>query len=628
MARLTYACAVILILACALTLVAQTVYPTGTTIYNPDRTWNGYTVLSPLQTQAVIVIDMNGNVVKRWDGYNNSAGGPARIFPDGVVMAASGANVRRIRNPSSSSSATSKAMSYGGLATANKSKPRRQHGLVGASASRLAAGRLSGRLLLTGLKAFDHRQQYADSDPYEPQPAECRRRAARRRSPHRGLVGRRNRLGVGCERPHRRTRLRRRRKQVRSNPRRASMLRGAVSTGCTSTRRPMSGRTTGSTKAISGSPRTTSSSAAGRPAFSPSLAGTARSSGGSVRTSAQSKELRAIRQIIGQHHAHIIPKGLPGAGNLLVFDNGGASGYGFTNPNAPTARTPLRAQLRACSKSTPLRSSSFGPLRAPGFTAQTSVARKDWLNGNTLITEGASGRLFEVTKEGKIVWEYIYPVVQRCAVYRILFTADTACRTTGFHNSRTRPSGPSRRPRLVNSECPKATKKSPSAYGISNAGSHRYQSERHRSGHHDVWRTEYRSRRACADRLRAGPGRQPDRHGGNVLGAAARGNLRFDRAHYRHLAQEERQARQHRVVHQSGGADARFAGWTTCAEAKTRWIARTFSPPSNPVCSVCKPTTSTFTSCIGRIAPPISLASWAIGTRRTKTPCPSKRHWM
>ena len=34
---------------------------------------------------------MNGNVLKRWDGYNDSAGGPARIFPDGIVMAAGGA---------------------------------------------------------------------------------------------------------------------------------------------------------------------------------------------------------------------------------------------------------------------------------------------------------------------------------------------------------------------------------------------------------------------------------------------------------------------------------------------------------------------------------------------------------
>ncbi len=30
-------------------------------------------------------------------------------------------------------------------------------------------------------------------------------------------------------------------------------------------------------------------------------------------------------------------------------------------------------------------------------------------NGNTFINEGARGRFFEVTKEGKIVWEYLNP---------------------------------------------------------------------------------------------------------------------------------------------------------------------------------------------------------------------------
>ena len=89
-----------LITACTASLVvlllspgpsAQTVYPTGTTIYDPDRSWNGFTVLSPLGTQAVLVIDMNGTVVKRWDGFNNSAGGPARVLPGGHVIAASGA---------------------------------------------------------------------------------------------------------------------------------------------------------------------------------------------------------------------------------------------------------------------------------------------------------------------------------------------------------------------------------------------------------------------------------------------------------------------------------------------------------------------------------------------------------
>ena len=44
------------------------------------------------------------------------------------------------------------------------------------------------------------------------------------------------------------------------------------------------------------------------------------------------------------------------------------------------------------------------------------------LNGNTLITAGAGGRMFEVTKEGAIVWEYMYPTFSGAnasnAVYR------------------------------------------------------------------------------------------------------------------------------------------------------------------------------------------------------------------
>ena len=33
-------------------------------------------------------------------------------------------------------------------------------------------------------------------------------------------------------------------------------------------------------------------------------------------------------------------------------------------------------------------------------------------NGNTLICSGAGGRLFEVTEQGAIVWEYISPITQ------------------------------------------------------------------------------------------------------------------------------------------------------------------------------------------------------------------------
>jgi hypothetical protein len=46
------------------------------------------------------------------------------------------------------------------------------------------------------------------------------------------------------------------------------------------------------------------------------------------------EKLKKIGQIIGQHHTHLIPRGLKGEGNLLLFDNGGAAGYGAPNPTS------------------------------------------------------------------------------------------------------------------------------------------------------------------------------------------------------------------------------------------------------------------------------------------------------
>ena len=146
----------------------------------------------------------------------------------------------------------------------------------------------------------------------------------------------RHRLGVGGERPHRRVRLRRRTRERRSRPRagfnkaRGQLRLAARQLGDLCRAEPLVRRGRQALRAEQRHHQQPRSQPARhrRPRR-------VRSSGGSVPTSAQSKELRAIRQIIGQHHAHLIPKGLPGAGNLLVFDNGGSSGYGFASPIAP-----------------------------------------------------------------------------------------------------------------------------------------------------------------------------------------------------------------------------------------------------------------------------------------------------
>ncbi len=63
------------------------VYPTGTTIYQPDKTWSGFTLLDTADGDGAVLIDMNGNIVRRWPELAGM--GPFRMFPDGYVMGGS-----------------------------------------------------------------------------------------------------------------------------------------------------------------------------------------------------------------------------------------------------------------------------------------------------------------------------------------------------------------------------------------------------------------------------------------------------------------------------------------------------------------------------------------------------------
>jgi len=123
-----------------------------------------------------------------------------------------------------------------------------------------------------------------------------------------------------------------------------------------------------------------------------------------------SPALKELGFIIGPHHAHMIPRGLPGAGNILVFDNGGAAGYGAPNPGSPTG---VNNALRDYS-----RIIEFDPVTLEKIWEYTDGKRfysyfissvQRLPNGNTLICEGAKGRILEVTAEKEIVWEYVNP---------------------------------------------------------------------------------------------------------------------------------------------------------------------------------------------------------------------------
>jgi len=100
--------------------------------------------------------------------------------------------------------------------------------------------------------------------------------------------------------------------------------------------------------------------------------------------------------LAGQHEPHMIEKGLPGEGNIIIFDNG-----------AP----PLRA-LAHTSRSYVLEiEPPTGKLvwKYENWEKFHSAFRSNVQrlpNGNTLICESEGPRIFEVTVEGEIVWEY------------------------------------------------------------------------------------------------------------------------------------------------------------------------------------------------------------------------------
>ncbi|MCF8146860.1 MAG: aryl-sulfate sulfotransferase [Deltaproteobacteria bacterium] len=130
--------------------------------------------------------------------------------------------------------------------------------------------------------------------------------------------------------------------------------------------------------------------------------------------------VRELGWIIGQHHAHMIPRGLPGEGNILVFDNGGFSGYGSPNPGAPTGHNNALRDYSRIIEFNPItlkviwqysyEEAGFLPkMNNSDFYSPLISSVQRLANGNTLITEGSSGRIFEVTEAFEIVWEYVSP---------------------------------------------------------------------------------------------------------------------------------------------------------------------------------------------------------------------------
>ena len=99
----------------------------------------------------------------------------------------------------------------------------------------------------------------------------------------------------------------------------------------------------------------------------------------------------------------MIPEELPGAGDILLFDDEGEGGY-------PTATLPLIDGSRVL-EINPVADEvvwQYAGSKVSFFSSFLSRAQR-LPNGNTLIDEGMWGRFFQVTPKGDVVWEYMSP---------------------------------------------------------------------------------------------------------------------------------------------------------------------------------------------------------------------------
>jgi hypothetical protein len=126
----------------------------------------------------------------------------------------------------------------------------------------------------------------------------------------------------------------------------------------------------------------------------------------------KNRENEKLNQLIGPHNAHMIPKGLPGEGNILVFDNGGAAGYRiFGNPRFYRSYSrviefnPITLDIVWEYKSN--RGLIYLDVNFHKFFTPVMGSAQRLPNGNTLISEGLSRRIFELNADEEIVWECV-----------------------------------------------------------------------------------------------------------------------------------------------------------------------------------------------------------------------------
>jgi Arylsulfotransferase (ASST) len=392
-----------------------TVYPTGTTIYHPDRCWSGYTVFQTESRAGAVLIDMNGNEIRRWE---HIVGYPVTILPGGYIM---GGTVGRVTKE------------YTHVIGSDDLVQEDWQGNVVWKFGNADEVEVEGRKSWSARQNHDYVREGAPVGYYVPGMVP--------------LVDRGNTLILsqrsGSWPEVTRDYLPRAARIIEvswdgdvlwewmpaehfeefghSEAAKNTIMRGCKNQHCVFL----------NTVSRLGPNRWYD---AGDERFAPDNLITddrgtivfiiSKKTGKIVwkvgPDYTTSEALRKLGPIIGPHDSHMIPRGLPGEGNILIFDNGGAAGFGPPNPGSPTGEwNALRDYSRVLEiDPTTLeivweysaRTAGFAPLMEDSrFYSHYASGAQRLPNGNTLIANTTDGRIIEVTRESEIVWEYVSP---------------------------------------------------------------------------------------------------------------------------------------------------------------------------------------------------------------------------
>ena len=121
------------------------------------------------------------------------------------------------------------------------------------------------------------------------------------------------------------------------------------------------------------------------------------------------------QRLFQQHQTHWIPPGLPGAGNILLFNNGSESpGYKRLYSSIDELAPPADGYRYRRDENSPYPPAelawTYAAETPTDFYAHLMSGTQRLPNGNTLIVDTPAGTIFQVTPAGKVAWKYILPL--------------------------------------------------------------------------------------------------------------------------------------------------------------------------------------------------------------------------